>query len=871
MSKEKTLSDKELVQELKPINIFLWAFVTSAIILLIDIYDVPSSVINTIPMDAMVVYVCLFLAIVALVIYNTHFWDLCMLPYINMIDKASIYALTASVICTYAWRFWYIQYAYKGIISLILCILFESVLICRYLYLKKLGKQELNQKKIYDIKEIYEGKIKKHSQTPLLVSEKEVSYDLLNRNGIINQLYNSIISYEFDPSFVIGLEGPWGSGKTTIIENVKSKLSKDKEKQKELVIIDDFDPWEFGTQYALLVAMYDSILKKTNVKYSVNREKKLIKSLSNTLVDYYNAGSIIQDLFFPQRDAYGEVKDIKENLKQYIKSENLRIVFFIDNMDRAEGDNIIFLFKLIGTIFNLPNTVYVLSYDRERLNEILKDTEKINPKYVEKIINQVITVPVIEKELLWDVYGICINNILKYYGMTDDEISKLQVLKETIYANVKDLRMFKRMINSTFASVFCHDNFLYKNDLLGLEIIRFLQPELYTQISENKAFFVSHDRIIDQNLYFEWFDNEKFNSDGKIFFERLFNEYGEYKKLLAEMFPYVQRFVNKSELKPKYPNYDSDYNEISRNTRICSGKYFDLYFSYGSNEYLRLGKEISNMVNDIIRTENICQLYDNMCNTIANIPDYIQREWFERLESYLTLIPAEKKIVIARVIFDCIGKIDSSQVFMGLEARRRALLNVELLLEGAELNAVRDFVESMTYEYGKLEVIDQILYWFAGSRSQHRNDVKIRESILKAKFSEMCEKVLEKCINLYEDPYYIQHNIWGLIRYLKIKENREEIVHDYIAQIIDEKIVFRIMGDTISQSMGTGYGYRIDESNFKLFFEDESMVDSLLKKAVPKTESERFVLDVYHKYKSDEKNDWGEKEIFSKHEIKLIL
>ena len=865
MNNKKVVSSKKLNQNI--ISIFLWSLMFSGLILLIDIYDIPSSVINKVPMEASIIVICLLLVVFALVLYNGHFLDLCKFPQINLIDNASTCVMCVSLICTVAWRFWLNQHTYKYMISLIFCILFGIVFIGRHTYILKYEKTDFIQDNIYDLKDIYEGKLKSYSETPVFVSEQDVSYDLLNRSGIINYLYMSIIRCKSDSAFVIGLEGEWGSGKTTIINNVKSKLENDN----DTIIIDSFDPWMYGTQDALLMAMYDSILQKTDIKYSIFYEKKILKSLSNMLVDHYKAGGIAQNLLFPKHNDYEQTREIKTKLKQYIEKTNKNFVFFVDNMDRAEGNNIIFLIRLIGTIFDLPNIVYVLSYDRNRLNEILKDTTKINPKYVEKIINQEIRVPILQVEQLKKVYGTCIWNILKCYGVKEDDMSNFHSLIECIFASVKDLRMFKRMINSAFVSAFCQKNNLYKRDLLALEVIRFLQPELYSQINENKTFFVSHDRIIYNDIYYESIDIEKFNSEGKAFYENIFDKYGEYKCLLIEMFPYAKRVADKNELQSKYSYSNSDYDEISRNTRICSGKYFDLYFSYGDNEYLKIGKDIADMVEDIIKIKDEDQICDYMYNRIVNIPDDTQREWFERLESYLSLIPAEKKYILAKCIFDNIYIVDSSQLFMALNAQSRAVLNVELLLEKTEINRMREFAEGITDEYDKLYIIDQLIYWFKNTRSQHTDVVKERENILNEKISEMCEKVIEKNIDIYDDPYYVQYNIWGLIRYLNIKENREEILHAYFAKIINKKNIFRVIGDMISTSVGRGYGYKIDEEKLKLFFEDETIIDSILENIVPKTQSEEFVLKVYQKYKSDETDIWGEKQILSPIEIKLRL
>ena len=83
--------------------------------------------------------------------------------------------------------------------------------------------------------------------------------------------------------------------------------------------------------------------------------------------------------------------------------------------------------------------------------------------------------------------------------------------------------------------------------------------------------------------------------------------------------------------------------------------------------------------------------------------------------------------------------------------------------------------------------------------------------------------------------------------------------------------IFRVMGDMITQSIGNAYGYKIGDENFAIFFENVSLLDSLLQKVVPKTQSEEFVLKVYEKFKSGETNSWGDKEIISEVEVLLKL
>lgn len=870
MNNKKILNHIEKDNGVNLLNIFLCSLIVAGLIVLVDIYNIPSSYIVKNPLEAVITIIFLIFIIVLFIIRSIYLMDIFKLTNLKIIDKISIYVVLINVICAFVWTYWLPSHCiYKWIIPSILVLISGTIFFVKRLYEKKIKKnKDEKQKNIYDLKDVYEGKVEIHTKTPILITEKDVDYDLLNRGGIISQLYNSIVaSCNSDSSFVIGLEGEWGSGKTTIINNVMAKFGENS----DFIIINDFDPWMFGTQNALLEAIYNSILLKLGISYRKYHSRKIIKSLSNTLAERYKAGELVDNIFFTQQDDYEETKEKKKWLEQYIKENNKKIVFSIDNLERADGDNIIFLLRMIGTFFELPNVVYILSYDRNRLEEILKDTREINPKYIEKIVNQEVKVPIIQQEQLEKFYSICLSNIMISYGMEKDEILKLKFLMRFISNKARNLRVFKRMINSAFSNAFCQNNILYIRDLLGLEVLRFLQPELYYLIYRNRNYFVSHDRDTNEDLYRASLDKKRFNVDGKNFFEDFFKKYEDYKQLLSEMFPYVERYVNSGILIPEYLMPDHEYKEISRNKRICSNRYFDLYFSYGNNDYLKTEKEMSDLIDAIAKENTEDVLYKLMCSEIASIPKSIQREWFERFENYLDLIHLEKRVIVAQSIFDCLDTISTSQIFMGLDAKTRALLNLELLLEETPLDDFQKFVKNLEDKYEKLYMIDKILYWFQHTHSQNVIDVKERENILREKFSEMCEKVIRENINIYTDSYYARLNVWGLIRYLKINENREEIVQSYISKVVNEDTVFRVLGDIVAQSVGNGYGYRIDEDNFKIFFRDESILDNILENVIPQNESEKFVLKLYQVYKSNEIDIWGRKETMLADEFSFDL
>ena len=73
--------------------------------------------------------------------------------------------------------------------------------------------------------------------------------------------------------FTIGVIGEWGSGKSTIINFAKQEL-KD---TKDLIIIDDFDPWTINSEDALILAMYNTIIENLGENISYFKRKKVHK------------------------------------------------------------------------------------------------------------------------------------------------------------------------------------------------------------------------------------------------------------------------------------------------------------------------------------------------------------------------------------------------------------------------------------------------------------------------------------------------------------------------------------------------------------------------------------------------------------------
>jgi hypothetical protein len=75
----------------------------------------------------------------------------------------------------------------------------------------------------------------------------------------------------------------------------------------------------------------------------------------------------------------------------------------------------------------------------------------------------------------------------------------------------------------------------------------------------------------------------------------------------------------------------------------------------------------------------------------------------------------------------------------------------------------------------------------------------------------------------------------------------------------------------LTASMGVNYGYSISKESFETYNLDIKKVDAAIEKNPPKTESEKFVNEVYQKFKSGDKDIWGECKIVRTEEFNFNL
>lgn len=452
-------------------NIIFNCLIINVLIFTLDYFNIPSNIIDK---DILYIDCFIFLHIIAGLLLIYFFFNnirSCIeSDDYNPLDTIILYGLILSIVNI----FFSLSMNHKVCLNLEFIIIGITLLIARLVIIN-------GEKK--------ENKTNKTTETEHLLLLKDepitnIEDDLLDITQAKESLVNYIKYYHSEKSFVLGLVGEWGSGKTSLI-----KLA-EKEVENENIKIVNFDVWNLKDEESLFDGFYKLLLKTigTNgnhleLRKNLNKYKKILFSYIKT-----NTSMPFDDLI---PDFNSDIETIKKEINKVIKKYDKELVIVIDDLDRMPSEKILFIMKLLKNIIDFNGVKYILCYDTTKLNNILKDSYSIN--YVEKITNAQILVPEIDRVSFNVLLNSTINAIFKHYKIEIDILDKeLSNLLLKISQDLNNMRSLIRFVNSMSLNINTLKKIdLYKTDFIGLEYLRVSNEKLYKYIYQNYMHFIS--------------------------------------------------------------------------------------------------------------------------------------------------------------------------------------------------------------------------------------------------------------------------------------------------------------------------------------------------------------------------------------------
>lgn len=316
--------------------------------------------------------------------------------------------------------------------------------------------------------------------------------DEFHRARLVERIVAEARTASPDGGFVVGLCGPWGSGKTSVANLVIGEL----ERRDTLVV--RFNPWmfcgaenlvgRFFGELATVLGRRDRKLKEvakrvTGYASALAAPANLIPVLGPGVALALSTGGQLTGLGSPVT-LDEEYRDLARALARLRR----RIVVFLDDLDRLADDDIREIVRLVKAVGNLPNLSYVLAFDREHVEFVLggaceeRQSRERGRRYLEKIVQVRHDVPQPGDQELLDFYVAQLRGVLHRHGSDDLVAVKPDDALRAVGQMLHTPRDAKRAANSFAAGLDLHGDEVATVDLIGLEALRTFEPDLHESL-----------------------------------------------------------------------------------------------------------------------------------------------------------------------------------------------------------------------------------------------------------------------------------------------------------------------------------------------------------------------------------------------------
>lgn len=334
----------------------------------------------------------------------------------------------------------------------------------------------------------------------------KVSDDELGYSPIVKRLCSILLNEKHRKSFSIGLVGPWGNGKSSVINLIKDNL-----KDKNFV-----SKVSEGNLNPILVHFLPYLNHKEDEiinEFFITLSKELAKfngKLSNQLIDYSQR---LTDLY-NKKNLIGLVnnhiskvsdqpaKKLYDDINKRLKEIDRKIVVLVDDLDRLNDKEILQILKLIRNTADFHNTMFLVAMDKQYvLNRLSSDKSILNTNFVDKFFQFEVYLPEINQSILREYLGKVLLGSLKGIEPTfESKLNSAMSDDDNLFEDyVKNFRDAKRIANQViFDYVNCGTEIDLK-DFLNFTYFKLKFPKFITLLNNNRLDYLDLDT--QKNLY----------------------------------------------------------------------------------------------------------------------------------------------------------------------------------------------------------------------------------------------------------------------------------------------------------------------------------------------------------------------------------
>jgi hypothetical protein len=319
----------------------------------------------------------------------------------------------------------------------------------------------------------------------------DVSEDLLGRGPAAEAFARQVLYLDASEGAVVGVLGRWGSGKTSFVNMAREKLVT------EDVVVLDFNPWMFSGTQQLVEAFFVEVGAQL-------RLRKSLADIGDQLSDYGEAfaglgwlpmvgpwiergrgAAKVLGKFLSRRREGSTGR--RQELVEALRGLQRPIAVVIDDIDRLTTPEIRDIFKLVRLTASFPNIVYVVAFDRERVESALTEEGVPGRDYLEKILQVAVDLPVIPERVLrqqlFEALDAAIGQAENSAPLDPETWPDVFIeVIAPLVKNMRDVRRYQLAVRGTLDDV---GDRVALVDLLAMEAVRIFLPDVFRELQHH--------------------------------------------------------------------------------------------------------------------------------------------------------------------------------------------------------------------------------------------------------------------------------------------------------------------------------------------------------------------------------------------------
>lgn len=412
-----------------------------------------------------------------------------------------------------------------------------------------------------------------------------------------SRVAQGILNYSQDETFILSIEGEWGSGKTTLINFIENEIKNSEKKDNYRFI--HFNPWLLTDIGQVVKLFFDELMKiLISISFDAKLKEDMIKDFKNFAllilpddvkvdVGFVKFGYKTKDVLLPKSEK--SLKEIKENINKYLKNLDKKIIIIIDDIDRLTDQETELIFRLTKGIADFDNLIYILLYDKKIVTKSLEKFKSENgQKYLEKIVQYPLTIPKPHKTKIKSLLKEELNKIFERlyfkkvkYIFNKETWNQIDSVIDKYIKTVRDINQIVNIISFEYPIIATEVNF---TDFFIISLIKLKSHALYELIQNKPSdFFIDKYRT----------SNEKEKEEKRIVenFNENLKEFHEFKDLLKIIFPVFSKnnYRPSGRHKTKYINniyyFENYFSFSTSDDKMSMKEYYEIKKLFTNNDY----------------------------------------------------------------------------------------------------------------------------------------------------------------------------------------------------------------------------------------------------------------------------------------------